>query len=395
MKATQKIIGAVLALAILAALSIFIFQSREPSYEGKSLSNWLQDWDNSFGSPGLAFPSDRVATAENAIRQMGSRSVPHLRKMLRTRDTAIRQKVVVFCLDRPWIPIHFRPPAYRLQVRGLFGIRTLGPTAKAAVPELVTLLHSGEWTVRAWAAGDLGKIGPEASAAVPDLVADLGDKDEHVRAAACGALVSIGASKAVMLPALMPCLSDTNDAVFSTALEAASRIGVEVSTVVPSLTGQLSQADPRVRYEAAMALGRYGEKARFAVPQLLKSLKDSDKDVREAAAGALIKIDPEAASRAAVPQRPLPAPDDSAVSGTLALQGPASIALDIYKSIAAVDLVMKFQGPIPGLINVRATRPLSQKESMEFLEKALLDQCGIVLEHLDEKHVAVKMKNKK
>lgn len=43
------------------------------------------------------------------------------------------------------------------------------------------------------------------------------------------------------------------------------------------------------------------------------------------------------------------------------------MALDIYKSVAGVELLMKFQGPVPGLINLRATRPLSPKEAMEFL----------------------------
>jgi hypothetical protein len=391
-KAPRKTIGVLFALALMAVLAVVLLQSRQPEYQGKSLSTWLQDWDNSFSSPGINFPWDRVANAENAIGQMGSKAIPFLRKMLRTRDTDFREKMVAYCSKRPWIPIHFRPPAYRLQVRGLFGIRTLGPTAKAAVPELVTLLHSRDWTIRAWSAGDLGKIGPEASAAVPDLVKGLADKDEHVRAAACGALVAIGASKEVMLPGLMPCLRDTNYAVFTAALEAASSIGVEVSTIVPVVTDQLKQADPRVRYEAAMALERYGDKARSAVPELLKSLNDPDKIVREAAAAAVIKIDPEAASRSAVAP-PGPAPDTSAGSVELALQGPASIALDVYKAISGAELVVKFQGPFPGLINVRATRPLSQKEAMEFLEKALLNQCGIVLERIDDKHVAVKMRH--
>ncbi len=143
-----------------------------------------------------------------------------------------------------------------------------------------------------------------------------------------------------------------------------------------------------------MALGRYGDKARSAVPELLNAIRDPDKDVREAAAAALVKINPEIAAKDSVQPPSSPAPGGSG-SGSLALQGPASIALDIYKAIAGVDLMMKIQGPVPGLINVRSTRPLSQKEALEFLEKALLDQCGIVLEHIDEKHVAVKMRHQK
>jgi HEAT repeats len=393
MKRHWKTIGAVFALALVAVLSVVLLQSREPAYKGKALSAWLQDWDNSFGPPGTPFRPELVNLIENAIRQMGSNAVPSLRSMLRTRDTGLRQKVVAYCSKRPWIPIHFRPPAYRLHIRGMFGIRALGAVGKPAIPELVALLSSQDWTIRAWAAGALGKIGRDANAAMSNLTMSLGDKDEHVRQAACDALADIGVSKEVVLPALMPCLRDTNDGVFNAALRTASRMGVGLSVLVPAVTGQLTQKDPRVRYEAATELGRCGDKARSAIPELLKALHDTDKDVREAAAGALMKIDPDTAAQTGVTAPPAQPAEASAGSGTLALQGPASMALDIYKAGAGVELVMKFQGPVPGFINVRATRPLSQKEAMEFLEKALLEQAGIVLERIDEKHVAVKMRH--
>jgi hypothetical protein len=226
-------------------------------------------------------------------------------------------------------------------------------------------------------------------------MAALGDKDEHVRQAACNALSEIGASKEVVLSALMPCLRDTNDGVFNAALRTASQMGVDSSALVPALRDQLNQKDPRIRYAAAMALGGCGDKARVAIPELLKSVHDSDKDVQEAAAGALVRIDPDTAAKSQVSSPSGPGADASGGSVTLAFQGPASMALEIYKSIAAVELVMKIQGPVPGLINVRATRPFSQKEAMEFLEKAFLEQAGVVLEHVDEKHVAVKMRYQK
>jgi HEAT repeat protein len=394
MKRHRKANGAAFALVLVAVLSVVLLQSREPAYRSKPLSAWLQDWDNSFG-PKTPFRPELVNTIENAIRQMGSNAVPSLRSMLRTRDTGLRQKVVAYCSKRPWIPIHFRPPAYRMHIRGMFGIRALGAVGKPAIPELVSLLSDPDWTVRAWGAGTLGKVGREANAATPDLTARLSDKDEHVRQAACDALAEIGASKEVVLPALMPCLRDTNDGVFNAALRTASRMGVGPSALVPAVTDQLNQQDPRVRYQAAMALGGCGDKARSAIPELLKAVRDVDKDVREAAAGALIKIDPSVAVEAKLPPPTGPASDAGAVSVNLAMQGPTSMALDIYRSIAGVELVMKFQGPLPGFVNVRATRPLSQKEAMEFLEKALLDQCGIVLERIDDKQVAVKMRHQK
>jgi HEAT repeat protein len=327
MKRHWKAIGAGFALALVAVLSVVLLQSREPAYKGKALSAWLQDWDNSFGRPGAPIRPDLVAKIENAIRQMGAEAVPSLRKMLRKRDTGIRQKVVAYCSKRPWIPIHFRRPAYRVHVRGMFGIHTLGPVGKPAVRELVSLLSSSNWTIRAFAAGTLAKIGREANVAIPDLIKRLGDEYAHVRQAACDALAEIGVTQEVVLPALMPCFRDSNDGVFNAALRTASRIGVDPSTLLPAVTDQLAQKDPRIRYEAAIALGGCGAKARSAIPELLRAVNDADKDVREAAAGALIKIDPSMAVEAKLPPPPGPASDAGTGSVTLAMQGPTSMAL--------------------------------------------------------------------
>jgi HEAT repeat protein len=372
-KGHRKLLGIILALVALIVLSALWLESREPQYEGKSLTVWLQEWENGHGSPGTGVQFSVKTNVDNAIRQMGSKAVPGLRKMLRTRDSQFREQVVAYCVKRPRIPFHFRPSAYRLNIRGMFGIGVLGPLGQTAVPELLTLLEHSDWTIRAWAAGTLGKIGRGASPAVPDLIARLRDTDEHVRQAACGALVNVGASKEAVLPALKICLRDTNDVVFQTALETSSRLGADMSVLVPTITEQLNQKDPRVRYEAAMALAGCGEKGRSAIPKLLQAVHDGDKDVREAAAGALLKIDPSSAENAKVPPPPGPAADAGTGSITLELQGPTSIALDIYRHAAGVELDMGFPGPPPGFINVRATRPLSPKETAEFLEKALFD----------------------
>jgi hypothetical protein len=395
MQLPRRMIGVAFAVAVVGLLSFLLLQSREPTYQGRSLSAWLQDWDNSSTRPGTPVRTEVRTNVQNAVRQMGEKAVPCLRSMLRTRDTAVRQKLVAFCSQKPWIPIRFRPAAYRLHIRGMFGIRALGPAGKPALPELLALLKEPEWTIRAWAAGTLGKIGPDANVALPELTLRLSDPDCRVRQSACSALPEIGIAKEVVLPALMPCLQDTNDSVFVAALQTTSQLGVDPSALVPSVTRQLTQADPRVRYEAAMALQRWGDNARPAIPALLKAAQDPDKDVREAAAKALIKIDPPAAVEAKIPTPPGPAPDAEAGSVTLEMQGPTSMALEIYKGIAGVQLVMKFQGPVPGRLDIRATRPLSPKEAIEFLEKALLHQCGIVLEHIDEKNVAVKMRHQK
>src|SRR5437660_318068 len=121
---TRKLFLVLATMLASTALLLILFPPREPTFEGRSLTSWLEEWGKCFGPPGTPFRPEPLAEARNAIEQMGGAAVPLLRKMLRTRDTSLRQKVVMFCSKRPWIPIHFRPPAKKLQNWAMFGIRT-------------------------------------------------------------------------------------------------------------------------------------------------------------------------------------------------------------------------------------------------------------------------------
>jgi hypothetical protein len=73
----------------------------------------------------------------------------------------------------------------------LDAIEKIGPPAAAAVPDLVKVLTSPEWTERAAAARALGSIGPAARDAVSSLEKLRGDSEETVRAAVSSALQKI------------------------------------------------------------------------------------------------------------------------------------------------------------------------------------------------------------
>jgi HEAT repeats len=246
MKAPRKTIGAVIALTLVAVLSVVLLRPREPHYKGRPLTAWLEDWDRSFGPPGTLtiYRAEQGAEVENALRQMGSQAVPSLRRMLRARDSRLRVKVVAFCAKRPWIPIRFRAPAEKLHRRALFGIRTLGPVGKPAVPELIELLTDPSAPTRAYAAFALSQVGPEANIAIPELIKRLTDEDGNVRAATCRTLRQAGPSAREALPGLIRCLRDTNDTVFSAALGAVLQIGAVPSDVVPPVDGAIGPERP-------------------------------------------------------------------------------------------------------------------------------------------------------
>jgi HEAT repeat protein len=137
---------------------------------------------------------------------------------------------------------------------GLTALGAFGPSASAAVPDIVAHL-GGEHTVDALDA--LGSIEEGAKAAVPEIVAVFNDpsSDEASRDAATGALISIGAPA---VPALVTVVRDHGSV---RAIEAIGNIGGDARAAVPVLV-EVLEAPERVLgeswNEAAWALMRIG-----------------------------------------------------------------------------------------------------------------------------------------
>src|SRR5689334_7067473 len=105
-----------------AALVLVLFLPREPVYKGRPLTAWLQDVVD-MPTPGVLTSSDiaRRSNGEEAVKQIGAGAVPTLARLMRARDSTLRLKVKAFCAKRPWLGIHFRPPADKLQYWGTQG----------------------------------------------------------------------------------------------------------------------------------------------------------------------------------------------------------------------------------------------------------------------------------
>ena len=73
-----------------------------------------------------------------------------------------------------------------------------------------------------------------------------------------------------------------------------------LDVVVPALTLALSDPEPAVRGNAAVSLERFGSAAKSAVPELLRLLAATNSYRDKRVADLLLKIDPEAATRAGV-----------------------------------------------------------------------------------------------
>jgi HEAT repeat protein len=186
-------------------------------------------------------------------------------------------------------------PALRLAILEIMA--ALGPAAKPAVADLVTLLDDADPQCRGDAAVALGAIGADAAEGVPALQKLLGDASvpDGVRYAVVYALGRIGPAAASAEPMIRELTQSKDELMATVAVWAALKIKPDDKSLfeaaVPLLRRALRAEREMARLEAAVALGDIGPAAATAIPILeLVSEDDPAKPVRAAAAAAIEKI---------------------------------------------------------------------------------------------------------
>jgi hypothetical protein len=271
-------IALAVALVMLAGVTAWLgLREREPVYQGRSLSKWLEDYTPLPGIFGLgderiiliraggevqSYDND-FTKVDAAVRQIGANALPTLFRMLRAKDSALRLKLVRFAQKHPFIKMKYTT-AETLNFRAVAGFRALGGEAKNAVPELIEMYKHSPGSGRWGPGAALGEIGPAAGEAIPSLLLNVGN---------------------------------TNAGAREIAVRALGQIHSQSQLVVPVLIAALHDPASQVQRQASPALGRYGEQAKAAVPALLEILKH---DRHPWISSALKAIDPEAAAKAGV-----------------------------------------------------------------------------------------------
>lgn len=279
-------------------------QNPEPSFKGKPLSFWLQQYDTTITS----IEPKKVTLNKQAViavRSIGTNAIPTLLKMV--------AKGSFWPSGRP-----------KVNVEGIDGFVILGASASNAVPALVKIFKDkNSLSSQASAAWALDGIGTGATAAVPALLDATTNMDSNIRPLAFTVLAKIPTSYKQVIPIATQALDDTNVLVKLTAMRFLRSCGseakgavsalVELSTntnsglrdaacatlgkihsfpdiAVPALVARLADPDPLIREQAAWALGNFGTLAKKAVPALTRLRNDKNTQVRSAAEKALRKI---------------------------------------------------------------------------------------------------------
>jgi HEAT repeat protein len=325
----RRVVGSIICLVAAVGLYFVLRPAPEPTYQGKALSEWVEEIAKS------RFYGQRTAWEPNyreAIQHMHTEALPFLLKWLREDPTVGLRR---FLRVRSWLPpflqtsrlvtrierrlaAHQRDPNYR--AAGSEGaLILLGKDARPAVPALLRMFSSTSpsyygsyYGFHVYRAGNvltgLGKealpevlaalsdprcgnrvglalvvsgmqgIGESAAPAVPIICNNLQQTNTALRMDCVQALGNLALMPELAIPALIGVLTNAlgnNGVMFSRkCIEAIARFGVRGAKAVPALCNALKSPDGITTEEAAVALGKIGAHAPMAVPALIAYLKD-------------------------------------------------------------------------------------------------------------------------
>jgi HEAT repeat protein len=248
---------ATLFACALAAIVTHSARSAEPTYQSKSLSQWLKLYEKATPE------SPNEKRAKEAVRAIGTNAPPYLAQMLTNDDLNIQ-----------WAAVN--------------AFEILGPLGAPAIPRLNELLTGTNQLLGTLAGTSLGHIGAPA---LPVLLAGLTNRHYRVVTDAALAIVELGTNASPAIPIFLRDLQSPNHFVRERAADALGNLQLEPDLVVPALTNLLTDASHAARFLAMKGLGQFGPAARSAVPAIRPLL--TDLDLKEAATDALRQIAPE------------------------------------------------------------------------------------------------------
>lgn len=276
----------VLGTVGLLATWLAVPSATEPEYDGQPLSYHLASL--TYGDV------RRERAAREAVRALGSNAVPHLIRILESRDSKFKTAFNRLANCQSVIRFRFESVAVR-QMHAAIACQEIGPAAAPAISALAGLINDADQAQ--WVIPALAEIGPQT---FPLLTHALFDGHQQARIAAAGSLRLVHPPELAVDP-LVRALASTETPVRRLAAESLGALGVSSTTVVTALINQLDDPDATVRLAAARSLGWLGHCAVAAVPRLIELYRnEAGSPGQSQFATALVSIDSAAAEKEGV-----------------------------------------------------------------------------------------------
>ncbi len=285
------------------ALCFFCLRDNEPSYNGRTLSEWLEQhgarypFDRSGNAVGQPMDAETEA-ADAAIRKIGTNAIPLLlkwgtAKVSKTEPFA--DAILQHLPDRiadVIAPTAWKMTAQRKRDFYSIGFNILGTNAIAALPELARRFNAStnkdQAVLEALCLQAMGDKGVEAFAAT--ICKGRTNLQAQVSMQFLRRLGRYNTNAEAAVPTLLQLASGGDASESTSAMITLGQLALSPSVVVPTLESNLSSTNAVVRRAALSGLWGYETNAASAAPLVRAALNDTNKGVRSVAEYALPAI---------------------------------------------------------------------------------------------------------
>lgn len=282
MKKRVRIVIVILFMALLGWAGCFYLRLREPEYQDKKLSAWLQEVEATAGTDSVGF-----SNATHAVRAIGTKAIPALLTMMAAEDPRWQVKTVGWLRETLNINLDSRLASTERR-HAMLGFQVLKQMASPAVPELAARLTNATPAVADFAFLALSEI--DDPAVIPPLLIALTNANSTLHLAAATTLGLLRSRASSAIPILETKLSDSDAGMRAAAARTIGLIGEGSDQTIATLITALAETNSQVRASAAMALAAFGTRAEAALP-ILKSLpEDATGFARRPIARAIVRV---------------------------------------------------------------------------------------------------------
>jgi HEAT repeat protein len=311
-KKGRRILLVSASLAVACILTMVLWPAeKEPVYEGKKLSAWVQQLNNPLGEWGTA---TETIEAGNAIRSLGTNALPLLLRWV-AYDPAPAKRAT-YRLLKDW---RFDSPSRSLQRQetrsgnAVAAFRCLGSNAISVLPQLNQIMTNSSSRESSFRARDslafmhepalpylltaftnrqfryrydlpglfsfMPALGTDVKPAIPVLIASLKDPDTYTTEVSARALGSLGrqdVESETILPALIEATRDPRQPVRVQAVIALSDMRKPSLAIAQTLINKMDDPAAEVVSYAIRLSPGFESESDLLIPAIVKRLKPSD-----------------------------------------------------------------------------------------------------------------------
>jgi hypothetical protein len=186
-----RLISVVVAVTMLGVLAIEILRAREPHYQWRALSDWIEDGRLAFNtairrnyvSAKFLETDHDFQVASHAVKEIGPDAIPLLISWAQAEDSPLESSVLAWYRRDPFFGSEIESADY-YHTKAYFGFMLVGDKGKSAWPLLIEWTHAPDPKRRLWALECLLASKPDKETIMPVLERLSHDQDQAIQSRA-------------------------------------------------------------------------------------------------------------------------------------------------------------------------------------------------------------------